>query len=31
MLGNINVFMAVLGFLLLSGLLAAWCSHKWDD
>ncbi len=31
MLGNMNVFMAVLGIILFSGLLAAYFSHKWDD
>ncbi|EFO1369404.1 protein MgtS [Escherichia coli] len=31
MLGNMNVFMAVLGIILLSGFLAAYFSHKWDD
>ena len=30
MLGNMNVFMAVLG-ILFSGFLAAYFSHKWDD
>ena len=29
MLGNMNVFMAVLG--IISGFLAAYFSHKWDD
>ncbi|HFI7950798.1 protein MgtS [Escherichia coli] len=31
MLGNMNVFMAVLGIILCSGFLAAYFSHKWDD
>ncbi|EHP6396398.1 protein MgtS [Escherichia coli] len=32
MLGNMNVFMAVLGIIILfSGFLAAYFSHKWDD
>lgn len=31
MLGNMNVFMAVLGIILFSGFLAAYFSHKWDD
>ncbi|MGE1179985.1 protein MgtS [Escherichia coli] len=29
MLGNMNVFMAVLGIILFSGFLAAYFSHKW--
>ena len=31
MLGNMNVFMAVLGIILFSGFLAAYFSHKWDE
>ena len=31
MLGNMNVFMAVLGIILFSGFLAAYFSHKWDN
>ena len=31
MLGNMNVFMAVLGIILVAGFLAAYVSHKWDD
>ncbi len=31
MLGNMNVFMAVLGIILFSGFLAAYFSHKWAD
>ncbi|EDZ30339.1 conserved hypothetical protein [Salmonella enterica subsp. enterica serovar Weltevreden str. HI_N05-537] len=31
MLGNINLFIVVLGIILFSGFLAAWFSHKWDD
>ena len=31
MLGNMNVFMAVLGTILFFGFLAAYLSHKWDD
>ncbi|NIY46398.1 protein MgtS [Cedecea colo] len=31
MLGNMNVFIAVLGFIVFSGFLAAYLSHKWDD
>ncbi|XPE65989.1 protein MgtS [Shigella flexneri] len=31
MLGNMDVFMAVLGIILFSGFLAAYSSHKWDD
>ncbi|EGO5100897.1 protein MgtS [Escherichia coli] len=31
MLGNMNVFMAVLGIILFSGFQAAYFSHKWDD
>ncbi|HHV0973241.1 TPA: protein MgtS [Escherichia coli] len=31
MLGNMNVFMAVLGIILFSGFLAAYFCHKWDD
>ncbi|CAM8533748.1 protein MgtS [Escherichia coli] len=31
MLGNMNVFMAVLGIILFSGFLATYFSHKWDD
>ncbi|EER4890600.1 protein MgtS [Escherichia coli] len=31
MLGNMNVFMAVLGIILFSGFLAAYFSHKRDD
>ncbi|MBJ9238541.1 MULTISPECIES: protein MgtS [Citrobacter] len=31
MLGNMNIFMAVLGFILFSGFLAAYFSHRWDD
>ncbi|AST68639.1 MULTISPECIES: protein MgtS [Kosakonia] len=30
-MGNIHVFMAVLGIILFSGFLAAYFSHKWDD
>ena len=30
MLGNMNIFMAVLGIILFSGFLAAYCSHRWD-
>ncbi|WP_113449931.1 protein MgtS [Escherichia coli] len=29
MLGNMNVFMAVLGIILFSGFLAAYFSQKW--
>ncbi|HFW3231654.1 TPA: protein MgtS, partial [Salmonella enterica subsp. enterica serovar Weltevreden] len=28
MLGNINLFIVVLGIILFSGFLAAWFSHK---
>ncbi|ADO48553.1 protein MgtS [[Enterobacter] lignolyticus] len=31
MLGNMHVFIAVLGTILASGFLAAYFSHKWDD
>ncbi len=31
MLGNMNVFMAVLGIILFSGFLAAYFSHKWNN
>lgn len=31
MLGNMHVFIAVLGTIVLSGFLAAYFSHKWDD
>ncbi|MCL8361019.1 protein MgtS [Escherichia coli] len=31
MLGNMNVFMAVLGIILFSGCLAESISHRWDD
>ncbi|HDS9357592.1 protein MgtS [Enterobacter sp. ECC-175] len=31
MLGNMNVFMAVLGMILFFGFIAAWLSYKWDD
>lgn len=31
MLGNMNIFMAVLGVILFSGFLAAYFSHRWDD
>lgn len=31
MLGNMNVFMAVLGIILFSGFLVAYFNHKWDD
>ncbi|EGM7732512.1 protein MgtS [Escherichia albertii] len=31
MLGNMNIFMAVLGIILFSGFLTAYCSHKWDN
>ncbi|MBJ9289356.1 protein MgtS [Citrobacter freundii] len=31
MLGNMNIFMAVLGIILFSGFLAADFSHRWDD
>ncbi|AHE62311.1 conserved hypothetical protein [Escherichia albertii TW07627] len=31
MLGNMNIFMAVLGIILFSGFLAAYFSHKWDN
>ncbi|EEZ4381094.1 MULTISPECIES: protein MgtS [Escherichia] len=31
MLGNMNVFIAVLGIILFSGFLAAYFSYKWDD
>lgn len=31
MLGNIHVFMAGLGFMVFSGFLVAYLSHKWDD
>lgn len=31
MLGNMHVFMAVLGIIVFSGFLAAFFSHKWDD
>lgn len=31
MLGNMNVFVAVLSIILFSGFIAAYCSHKWDD
>jgi hypothetical protein len=30
-MGNMHVFMAVLGIILFSGFLAAYFSHKWDD
>lgn len=30
-MGNIHVFMAVLGIIFFSGFLAAYFSHKWDD
>lgn len=31
MLGNMNIFMAVLGIILFSSFLAAYFSHRWDD
>ena len=31
MLGNMNVFMAVLGIILFSGFMAEYFRHKWDD
>ncbi|MFK3659204.1 protein MgtS [Scandinavium sp. NPDC088450] len=31
MLGNMHVFIAVLGTIIFSGFLAAYFSHKWDD
>lgn len=31
MLGNMNIFMAVLGIILFSGFLAAYFSHRWGD
>ncbi|MDC0726984.1 protein MgtS [Phytobacter diazotrophicus] len=31
MLGNMHVFITVLGIILFSGFLAAYFSHKWDD
>jgi len=31
MLGNLHVFIAVLGTIVFSGFLAAYFSHKWDD
>jgi hypothetical protein len=31
MLGNMHVFIAVLGIIVFSGFLAAYFSHKWDD
>jgi hypothetical protein len=31
MLGNMHVFIAVLGILVFTGFLAAYFSHKWDD
>ncbi|NUU67917.1 protein MgtS [Enterobacteriaceae bacterium BIT-l23] len=31
MLGNMHVFLAVLGMIVFSGFLAAWFSYKWDD
>ncbi|MGG7447085.1 protein MgtS [Kosakonia oryzendophytica] len=31
MIGNMHVFIAVLGIVLFSGFLAAYFSHKWDD
>lgn len=31
MLGNMNIFMAVLGIILFSDFLAAYFSHKWDN
>ena len=31
MLGNMNIFMAVLGIILFTGFLAAYFSHRWDD
>lgn len=31
MLGNMNIFMAVLGIILFSGFTAAYFSHRWDD
>ena len=31
MLGNMNIFMAVLGIILFSGFLAAYFSHRWND
>lgn len=31
MLGNMNIFMTVLGIILFSGFLAAYLSHRWDD
>ncbi|XJB71722.1 protein MgtS [Escherichia coli] len=31
MLGNMNVFILVLGIILFSGFLTAYFSHKWDD
>lgn len=31
MLGNMHVFIAVLGIIVFSGFLAAYFTHKWDD
>lgn len=31
MLGNMNIFMVVLGIILFSGFLAAYFSLRWDD
>ena len=31
MLGNMHVFLAVLGMIVFSGFLAAWFIYKWDD
>ena len=31
MLGNMNIFMAVLGIILFSGFLAAYFSYRWGD
>ncbi|HEX4502636.1 MAG TPA: protein MgtS [Scandinavium sp.] len=31
MLGNMHVFIAVLGTIVFTGFLAAYFSHKWDD
>lgn len=31
MLGNMNVFMVVLGIILFFGFLVAYFSYKWDD
>lgn len=31
MLGNMHVFMAVLGMIVFSGFIAAYLSHKWDN